>query len=535
MLETVGISVIMPFIAVSTDFTLIHSNEYYLFIYNLFHFENDVQFVLAFGIVLIFFYFFRSMINLFYFYILSKFTQSRYHLLAFRLFENYMGLAYKDFIQKNTSVMTKSIISEASNLTTLISAILFMMSEIFVIIFIYTMMLYVNYKITLLLTIILILNALLMIKTVSRKIKKAGAIRVKFQQKFFEIINRSFGNFKLIKLQSREKDIIHDFAQASSAFAQANITNSTLNHVPRLFLEAIGFGIVIFIVTYLVWKNQHDVSSILSTISMFILALYRLMPSVNRIMSSYNQILFNYRSLEIIHNDLMYDIEKLGDNKINFNSNIIIKNLSFEYEEGMPILQNIDLEIQKGSKVAFIGESGSGKSTLVDIIIGLYKPKEGIITVDDIEIDDANIKSWRSKIGYIPQSVYLFDGSVGENVSFGLYYDKDKIDEVLKKAKIYNFLNTKKGQDTLVGEGGIMLSGGQKQRIAIARALYTNPEVLILDEATSALDDNTEKEIMDEIYNISDNKTLIIIAHRLSTIDRCEKVYELRDGRIINV
>ncbi|WP_455756659.1 ATP-binding cassette domain-containing protein [Sulfurimonas sp.] len=535
IIETAGISVIMPFIAVATDFSLIHSNEYYSKVYNTFNFTKDVEFVVSFGILLSFFYIFRSVINLFYFYMLNSFTQSRYHLLAYRLFENYMGLTYKDFTSRNSSTMTKSIINEASNLTNLISAILFMMSEVFILIFIYIMMLYVNYKITLLLTLVLIFNALLMMKTISAKIKKAGKIRAEVQKKFYEIINRSFGNFKLIKLQSNDKDILKEFAESSLIYAKANITNSTLSQIPRLFLEAFGFGVIIFIITYLVWKYENNISSVLSIISMFVLALYRLMPSVNRIMSSYNQILFHHKSLDIIHNDLMYNNENLGSNEVIFNDKIVIKNLDFEYEHEKLILKNINLIIEKGSSVAFIGESGSGKSTLVDIIIGLYRPMKGDILSDNSIISDINIKSWRSKVGYIPQSVYLFDGTVGENIAFGSVYNVDKINDVLKKAKIYDFLNQKNGHNTLVGEGGVMLSGGQKQRIAIARALYIDPEILVLDEATSALDDKIEKEIMNEIYDISGDKTLIIIAHRLSTLDRCEKIYRLKEGRIINV
>jgi len=532
IIETAGISVIMPFIAVATDFDLIHTNAYYSKVYNMFDFDNDVKFVITFGIVLIFFYIFRSIINLFYVYMLNRFTQTRYHLLAYRLFENYMGLPYREFITRNSSTMTKSIINEASNLTSLISAMLFMMSEVFIILFIYSMMLYVSYKITFLLTVILVLNAILMIKTVSVKIKKAGVIRSQMQKKFYEIINRSFGNFKLIKLQSNDKEILKDFKRASFKYSHANITNATLSNIPRLFLEAVGFGIIIFIITYLVWKYETNIANQLALISMFVLALYRLLPSVNRIMTNYNQILFNYKALDIVHNDLMYDSEDLGKEKVSFAKEINIKDLNFEYEEDKSVLKDINLSIKKGSKIAFIGESGSGKSTLVDIIIGLYKPKYGKITIDGVLVSDSNIKSWRSKVGYIPQSVYLFDGTVGENVAFASDYDKDKIDDVLKKAKIYDFLKTKEGQATLVGEGGVMLSGGQRQRIAIARALYTDPEILVLDEATSALDDATEKEIMNEIYGLSDDKTLIIIAHRLSTIDRCEKVYKLVDGTI---
>lgn len=534
VIETAGISAIMPFVAVATNFDLIHNNEYYSFVYKMFNFDNDIQFVISFGVILIFFYVFRSITNLLYFYLLNRFTQGRYHLLAYRLFENYMGLPYKDFIGRNSSTMTKSIVSEATNLTNLISAGLLMMSEIFIIMFIYAMMLYINYKITFLLTLILVLNAILMMKTVSQKIKKAGALRAEVQKRFFEIINRSFGNFKLIKLQSNDQEILKEFSDASFKYAQANITNSTLGHVPRLFLEAVGFGIIVFIITYLVWKYENNISNVLAIISMFVLALYRLMPSVNRILTSYNQILFYHKSLDIIHSDLIYNIEDLGEEKAVFNKEIVIKNLSFEYEENKSVLKNINLTIKKGSKIALIGESGSGKSTLVDIIIGLYRPKNGKVLIDDISIDDSNIKSWRSQIGYIPQSVYLFDGTVGENIAFGSEYDQKRVDEVLKKAKIYDFLNTKEGSRTLVGEGGVMLSGGQRQRIAIARALYADPEILVLDEATSALDEATEKEIMNEIYSISNDKTLIIIAHRLSTIDRCKQVYKLNNGELID-
>lgn len=534
LIEMIGISAIMPFIAIATDFELVHTNSYYQAVYQFFAFEKEASFVIFLGISLIFFYLFRSSINLFYFYLLNRFTQGRYHLLANRLFKNYIEMSYENFMTKNSSNLSKSIITEASNLTHLLSAILLMISEVFVVILLYAMMLYVNYKITILLTFILALNTFFMLKTVSIKIKKEGSNRAEAQKSFYEIINRSFGNFKLIKLQPHKDKIFNDFGDSSYSYAQANIVNATLSQVPRLFLEAVGFGLIVLIVTYIVWKYENNITNVLALISMFVLALYRLMPSVNRIMSGYNQILFYYKSLDIVHDDLMDYNENLGDEQISFKQKIKIKNLTFQYEDNKPVLKNINLTIEKGSKIAFIGESGSGKSTLVDIIIGLYELKKGFITSDDMPISSSNIKAWRSKVGYIPQSVYLFDGTVGENVAFGLKYDKQNIDDVLKKSKIYDFLKTKQGQNTLVGEGGVMLSGGQKQRIAIARALYSNPEILVLDEATSALDIDTEKAIMDEVYRASSEKTLLIIAHRLSTLNGCDKVYKLENGTIVN-
>ncbi len=533
-IETVGISAIMPFIQVASDFSLIDSNEWYKGIYEALGFESRVDFVVLFGIGLILFYIFRSAINLFYFYLLARFSQGRYHLLAYRLFENYMGMSYREYIERNSSELTKTIVNEAANLTNLISAVLFMLSEIFVVIFIYAMMLYVNYKITLLITLLLGINALLLTQTVSKMIKRAGEKRANFQKRFYEIINSTLGNFKIIKLKSSDQKILSRFAKASYGYAKSNIENNILSNFPRLFLEAIGFGLVIFIVVFLVYKYEQDISGIMALISMFILALYRLMPSVNRIMSSYNQVMFYHKALDIVHNDLIYEPEDLVDEKIEFNEKIELKNVTFSYDNRNIILDNINLVIKKGEKIGLVGESGSGKSTLVDLIIGLYRPLSGGIYIDGIELNNKNIKSWRKKIGYIPQSVYLFDGTVAENVAFEEdEINEDRVREVLKQANILDFLEKyQNGIYTKVGEGGIKLSGGQKQRIAIARALYSNPQVLVLDEATSALDSETEEKIMKEIYEIGKDKTMIIIAHRVSTLKGCGKVYEICDRAV---
>ena len=242
---------------------------------------------------------------------------------------------------------------------------------------------------------------------------------------------------------------------------------------------------------------------------MYALALYRILPALNRILSNYNTLLFLSSSLDIVYSDLSYTPQTEGKDFMDFKNKIELINVSFEYNKNKKVLKNINITINKGDKVAFVGESGSGKSTLVDLIIGLYKPLSGEIIIDGKKLTSDNIKSYRSKVGYIPQSIYLFDGTVGENVAFGYEYDKERIIEVLKKANIYDFLSSKEGIDTLVGDGGIQLSGGQKQRIGIARALYSDPEILVLDEATSALDNETEAKIMDEIYEISQDKTQI--------------------------
>lgn len=531
LIETVGVSIIMPFIAVATDFTHIQSNPYFSFLYNFFSFTSAVHFILAFGICLILFYLGRSVLNLFYIYLLARFARGRYHLIAYRLFENYLGRSYQHFTVFNSGELSKSIISEAQNVTNIIQQLLLMISEALVVMFIYSVLIWMNWKITALLTLILGMNAFLLTQTVSKWIKVEGIKKEVAQRSFYNIILTTFGNFKMLKLKSKDSLILNDFAKQSDIFAKSNISHETLGSTPRLFLEALGFGIVVFVIIYLVYKYDTNIASSLPMISVFIIALYRLLPSANRILNGYNQVLFYHKALDIVHNDLIYEIEDLGEGSITFEKRIELCNVSFGYTKEKLILKEVNLSIQKGERVAIIGESGSGKSTLIDVMIGLYRPLNGQIFIDGMPLCDTNIKAWRQKIGYIPQSIYLFDGSVADNVAFGEFKDVPKIKDALRKANMLDFLEEHhEGIETRVGEGGIMLSGGQKQRIAIARALYQDPEILVLDEATSALDTETESKIMQEIYEISQDKTLIIVAHRLSTIKQCSRIYKLSHG-----
>ncbi len=533
IIEMVGVSAIMPFMAVAVDFSKIESEWYFRALYEAFGFASPVHFVVAFGVLLILFYILRSIINLVYFYALARFSQGRYYLIAYRLFENYIGMSYRAFLDKNSSQMMKSIINEANNVVEILSFLLLMVSEIFVSVFIYGMLLYFNWKMTLLLTLFLALNVALLKLTVSPKVKRAGQERAKFQERFYEILSSTFGNFKIIKLKSNDREILQKFQEASLGYVRSNIKNQTLAHFPRLFLEAIGFSLIAIIVIYLVLKYQTDIRAVLPLLSVFILGLYRLMPSINRLLTSYNEILFRLEALQIVHNELIYEPEELGDEEIAFRRSIRLEDVWFAYVEDKPVLRGVNLTIKKGERVGIVGESGSGKSTLVDIIAGLYRPSRGRVLIDDVELGEKNVKSWRRKIGYIPQSIYLFDGTVAENVAFGEKIDEERVKEALRKANILGFLEAHfEGIHTRVGEGGIKLSGGQKQRIAIARALYADPEVLILDEATSALDNETEAKIMEEIYQVARNKTLIIIAHRLSTLDGCETIVRVEEGKV---
>jgi WLAB PROTEIN len=532
IIETIGISVIMPFITIVTTPEIVHTNGFLRFIYNFFSFSNLNKFIVFFGVIIICFYFFRAIFSICYLYLLNKFSMETFHTFAFSLFKNYTKLPYDKFVKQNSAEMTKNISSEAFNFSSFIQALLNMLSEFFTVALLYVLLLFVNWKMTLVLTLLLGVKVLFLVLGLKKIIKKQGEIRAVFQAKFYRTLSETFGNFKMIKLIQNENELFERFKEISSGFARANIVNSTINHLPRLSLETIGFSILVGIIVYSLLL-YGDASFILPVISVYALSLYRMLPAINRILVSYNQMLFLNESLDIIHRELAFSSPAEGCNSIEFKDRIELKNISFEYTKDKKALEDISITINKGEKIAFIGESGGGKSTLIDLIIGLYKPLNGVVLVDGVELDSNNIRAYRAKIGYIPQFIYLFDGTVGENVAFGHEYDRDKIIKCLKRADIYEFLSKKEGVDTLVGDGGIRLSGGQRQRIGIARALYNDPEILVLDEATSALDNDTEAKIMDEIYKISADKTLLIVAHRLSTIKKCNRKLRLDNGKLV--
>jgi ATP-binding cassette subfamily B protein/ATP-binding cassette subfamily C protein len=530
LIETAGVSVVMPFISVASNPELLDSGRYKDF-YDLFSFTDKNSFIITFGAVIIIFYFGRSFYNIFYNYVLNKYSLGTYRSFAARLFKTYLALPYKVYVQKNPSVLGQVMTGEANNLSTLLQNLLQIFSESFTVLLLYCFMVLVNWQITLVLTVILILIVLLVFSTLIRASKKLGDRRYAANVKVSRTIWETFNNYKFIKLKGNESEIFNVFNDAVSRQSHTSIISATLGNIPKNILENLGFSLLIAVVCFILWR-YHSAAMVIPVISMYALALYRMLPAINRILGYFNSIAYLQRSLHIIYDDLNLETDQEGSVPMVFSQSIRGENLWFRYINGGDVIKDVSLEIKIGEKIAFIGESGSGKTTLVDIIIGIYRPIQGNLYVDNVLIDTNNIRSWRSKIGYIPQTIYLFDGTVAENIAFGSEYDEEKIIQVLKKAKIWDFLKTKEGIQTCVGEGGIQLSGGQKQRIGIARALYNDPEVLVLDEATSSLDDETEAEIMNEIYDVSGSKTLIIIAHRLSTINRCNRRIRIEDGVI---
>ena len=531
--EVVGLSTIVPFMAMVTNQNIIFENKYLKLIYNFFSFESTKNFIFYFGITIVIIFLIKNVLNIFFNYILVSFSRNSYYQFTCKLMENYLKYPYQNFIKKNSNDLMKNITTEANFLVALIQNFLMMLSEICVVFFIYLVMLYVDLKITLFVSIFMGINILFIKYIILNKTKKWGLERSKAIEEYYQIIGSTFGNYKFIKLQSNDEKIMNNFQNSCNKYIKVDKKYISSQPIPRIILEFLGFSIVVVLIIFSVMMyDENGLAKIMPVISVFFIGLYRILPSVNRTIMYYQTILFYRKSLDTIVNELESEIENIENNPIEFNKKIELKNICFEFEKRKEVLKNINLSIFKGEKIAFVGESGSGKTTLVDLITGLYKPKNGNIYLDNIKLEDKNIGYWRQSIGYIPQEVYLFDGTIADNVVFNREYNKERLIESLKKARIWEFLNKKEGIKTIVGDRGIMLSGGQKQRIAIARALYDDPDILVLDEATSALDSETEEDIMKEIYDVSKDRTLIIIAHRLTTLKDCDRIFVINNGEI---
>ena len=350
-------------------------------------------------------------------------------------------------------------------------------------------------------------------------------------------LNQGIDGAKEVKLLGRELEFLKAHYFHISESARMNQFQSTLQQIPRLWLELLGvLGLVTLVLVMI--NQEREISTILPMLGLFAAAAFRLMPSVNRILSAVQQLRYGYSSLDVLSEELSLSVEISKKNKsTELTNKIELNQLSYSYpDSNIPSLSEISFEILKGQTIGIIGPSGSGKSTLVDVVLGLLPPTDGVVKIDnqDIQLD---LRAWQDQLGYVPQSIYLTDDSIRRNIAFGLpeeQIDNAAVNKAIKAAQLENYISSlPSGVDTIVGERGVRLSGGQRQRIGIARALYHDPDILVLDEATSALDNITEQEVMKAIDELHYSKTIIIVAHRLSTVENCDSIYKLEKGRVV--
>ena len=544
--ELLGVAGIMPFIEVMMDPGSIQTTPYLHAIYQLFGFDSAVSFLIFLAAVLIAIYWIKNVLMALSYALQYKFTFSNQKKIAYKMLKCYLSQPYFFHLTNNSAELIRSINTDIVMMFQGILSILQFFAEILVCIVLGSYLFIKDPGITAMLVAFLLCFVVLFTKKFKSYLRYIGEEDRKYAAGIVKWLQQSFGGLKETKIMHREKFFLSQFDGVYNIWADLEQSYRNLQMLPKPIMETLCITAVMLAII-LKLLNGAEITSFMTTISAFAVAAFRLLPSFNRLTGYVSVIIFNYPAFEATYNDLKkieevslesYGVLDDNDAVLSLEHSIRIENVSYRYPAGEGlVLRNINVEIPKNKSVALIGPSGAGKTTLADLILGALEPTEGNIYIDETNAFE-HLPAWQKNVGYIPQTIYLMDDTIRNNIIYGADTDVDdeRLMKAVEEAQLKEFIETlSDGLDTEIGERGIRLSGGQRQRIGIARALYTNPQVLVLDEATSALDNDTEKAVMEAIDSLAGTKTLIIIAHRLSTVENCDIKYEIKDGNAYRV
>ena len=544
ILETLGLISILPFMAVLSNPEIVETNSYLKIIYE-WSKNLGVNSIRQFLFMLGSFVFLILVISLSFkaltVYVRILFSSLCRYNLERRMIEGYLNQPYGWFLSRHSSDLGTNILDEVGTVVNKgIGPMMDLISRIVVSATIISLLIIVDPKLTLIVSVTLGLSFALIYFFSNNFIKKLGASRLNANRLRFNAISEAFGAIKEIKIGGLENTYIKRYSEPAKKVSKNQASFGVVSLLPRYALETVAFGGILLLVLYLMVKTNNFINAI-PIIALYVYAGYRLMPLLQGIYHSTAQLHFVGPSLDSLHEELI-KLQKpnphFGKDKIKLMKNICLKNIFYQYPNSSKIiLNNIDLKISAQTSIGIVGVTGSGKTTLVDIILGLLEAQKGNLEIDDKAIDKQNIRAWQRSIGYVPQHIYLADDTIAANIAFGVneeLIDQNAVERAAKIACIHEFIANELPLKymTKVGERGVRLSGGQLQRIGIARALYHAPQVLILDEPTSALDNFTEQAIMDSLHNLRSDLTIIMITHRIDTVKKLDNIILIEKGEI---
>lgn len=464
--------------------------------------------------------------------------------LGNRLFRHYMNQPWLFHASGSSSHLTNRIAIESARVTgNIINPLMQMNAKLVMALFMVLAIFLYNPLIAVAGLLLFSSAYILLYTTVRRRLIRNGRHISQAQQMRFKLMGEGFGGIKDALLLGRQKVFTDRFQVQCKKFAVAQGTTQALAQVPRYAMELIAFGGIIFLVLYLLSTHEGNLGEILPVLALYSLAGFKLLPAFQQVYNGFSQIRGNLAAFDSVRDDLRSSSIMVAtsyapnNQRLTPRNEIRFDNVVFSYPgKEDAALKSIDITIPANRVIGLVGASGSGKSTAIDILLGLMAPQKGSVLIDGQPLTEENVRDWQNSLGFVPQSIFLADSSIRENIAFGLpsdAVDEEKVNRAANMAHLDELLaELPQGLDTRVGERGVQLSGGQRQRIGIARALYHDAEVLVLDEATSALDGITEKLIMDAIHDFSGKKTIIMIAHRLATVRQCDSIYLLQNGKV---
>lgn len=545
-LEMLGVSAILPFIEAILTPEAIREKWYVRPFVTVFKIEDIEQIIIIIGIIIIIVYFAKN-IYLYSSLIVQTVVRSKIQKdLSTKMLRSYMERPYEYFTDINTSEIIRGIGVDVMGVYNLMDNLFRFIGELFTALLVGIFIIYTDVFMASCIILIAGICFLFITLGLKKKTKYYGE-----RKKITDTIRGNWAyqtimGFKEIKVTHSTDFFVRGYEAAYEEQRVAEVNNEKIANIPERMIESMCVATLIGVICIKIMMGANVVAFV-PKLAVFAVAAFRLLPSVSRMTRYMNGIIFNntflssvYTNFVEINNYNMQKDEAYSESEKGmdrFENQLQVQSVDWKYKNSEKfVLADLSLDIKKGESIALIGKSGAGKTTLADIILGLLQPKKGMVTMDGMDIY-SHSESWSKIVGYVPQSVYLLDDTIRNNVAFG--YGTEDIDDqeiwkALEQAQLSEFVKTlPAGLDTQVGERGIRFSGGQRQRIAIARIFYSNPDIIVLDEATSALDNETEKAVMESIETLQGKKTLIIVAHRLTTVKNCDKIYEIMDGKAV--
>ncbi|MCX4350046.1 MAG: ABC transporter ATP-binding protein [Lachnospiraceae bacterium] len=550
ILETLGVGAMMPVVtALLTPDKLQEYVDKYQFLGNIcsvLHIEDVGQMTMTLLIGLMAIYVIKNLYILLLTYKQNTFiTQTRNKMIS-RVMAEFLNRPYEQYLGADIPTVFRITDSDIPQTFSLILAMLNLASEVVVSFLIFLVLLCINAAMTLFIIGVFGVLTLFIFKVFKPKLNKIGGENQRIQSRIAKWRIQAIYGLKDVKVLNREEFFVRNYYESGKIGANVARNYAVLNNTPRLLIETVFIvSMLSFIAVYI--SGGGDMNVMMYAIGAFAAAAIRVLPSVNRINTYITEIAYTQPSLDFVYANLQQGMKtdamlaerraNAQKEKLKLEDKIELNHISFHYPDSEKnIFTNAHMEVPRGKSVGIIGASGAGKSTIVDVLLGLLHAQAGEITCDGVNIFK-NYESWLAQIGYIPQSIYLIDESIRDNIAFGI--DEDKINEkriweVLEEAQLKEFVeDLPEGLDTTIGDRGVRLSGGQRQRIGIARALYHDPEILVFDEATSALDNDTEAAVMEAVNSFHGKKTMVIIAHRLNTIEKCDIIYKVENEKLV--
>jgi ABC-type multidrug transport system fused ATPase/permease subunit len=545
VIELVGVGSLGPFISIVSNPASIHTNAYLSRAYTYFNFSSDNSFIIFIGIaviaVLFFSNFFLACVN----FVIHYYSGKRRHSMSMRLFEKYLRQPYIFFLNTNTAELSRSILSDISVFVdSILIASLNLISSVVICLAIIVLLILINPLLSLIVSSVIGFSYVIIYSIVRKFIGRIGRERTVQNTLKYKYINETFGGIKDIKILGKELVFLNLFSGPSKKMALNDVKNEIIGDIPKYIMETIAIGGILCVIIVMIHQGSK-IDEFLPVLTIYAFGAYRLLPSLQKIFRALSNIRYHFKIIDNLSRDFNAlpegaPLDNDDTPRMQFEREIKLDHIVFSYPNtNKDVIRDQSLVIKNNTSIALVGATGCGKTTAIDIILGLLEAQSGGLLVDGVAINDANRKSWQKNLGYVPQSIYLTDDTIRNNIAFGI--DPQKIDDaaVMQAAEIANihdFITGElaQGYNTVIGERGIRLSGGQRQRIGIARAVYHDPSVLILDEATSALDSLTEIAIMDAIKNLSHKKTLVMIAHRITTVKGCDVIYLMEKGIIVD-